>query len=149
MLTYVSDDRLEVSTKAFLQFCLQQRIPAAVPFCRPESCEMDFYRITSLSDLRPGYYGLPEPDRERCALFPVERDDILCLVPGLAFTRDGFRLGFGKGFYDRFLPRFPGISVGLCYEGFVESSLPIDDYDLSVDFLLTENGCTAARRQEA
>ena len=82
-----------------------------------------FYRIPSPEALVPGRFGLWEPDPARCA--PVgEISRGLCLVPGIAFDRAGYRLGYGKGYYDRFLAAHPVETVGLCFGELVLPSLP-------------------------
>jgi 5-formyltetrahydrofolate cyclo-ligase len=57
----------------------------------------------------------------------------------LSFDTKGYRLGFGKGYYDRFLSGFEGTCVGICYENCMRESLPTDKFDICVDHLITEN----------
>ena len=97
---------------------------------------MRFYIISSFDDLSAGAYGIFEP-KEGCkeALFDSET---LCIVPGLSFDKDGYRLGFGKGYYDRFLASFPGKTVGLCYEECVCEKTIRDKFDKSVSALITD-----------
>ena len=64
--------------------------------------------------------------------------DAVCLVPGLTFDPDGNRLGYGKGYYDRFLRDFNGKTVGVCYASFVKWNIPSDKYDVPVQYLLTD-----------
>jgi 5-formyltetrahydrofolate cyclo-ligase len=105
-----------------------------------EGGEMDFRLITDLQkDLLPGRFGILEP-REGCPLFQKEEEGTILVVPALSFDRDGFRLGYGKGYYDRYMTDFSVLSVGLCYESFVEKRLPRGKYDRSVSLLVTEKG---------
>jgi 5-formyltetrahydrofolate cyclo-ligase len=98
---------------------------------------MEFLVIASESDLSPGTFGVAEPDPLRCGpRVPTEKT--FCVVPGLAFDPEGFRLGYGKGYYDRFLAGFPGVSAGICYAGCIRRKLPHGRYDRAVDFLVTE-----------
>ncbi|MBT6325167.1 MAG: 5-formyltetrahydrofolate cyclo-ligase [Bdellovibrionales bacterium] len=64
----------------------------------------------------------------------------ILLIPGIAFSKDGNRLGRGKGFYDRYLSKFTGIKVGLCYEVQIKESLPTEGHDQRVDYIITPNG---------
>ena len=69
-------------------------------------------------------------------------------MPGLAFDPQGFRLGYGKGYYDRFLSGFQGKTVGICYLGCVQWNLPHGYYDRPVDILITERYVRNIRREE-
>lgn len=99
----------------------------------PKVCgdEMRFILISELAQTAPGYRGIPEPIADA----PIACDgDATVLVPGLAFTRDGKRLGYGGGFYDRFLSREPGHpTVALCYGFQLLDNLPADAWDVAVD----------------
>ncbi|MDR3313776.1 MAG: 5-formyltetrahydrofolate cyclo-ligase [Oscillospiraceae bacterium] len=109
----------------------------ALPRCTPdEPGNMAFYFVDSLDDLRPGSFGVPEPDPERHEPLPRPAAG-LCLVPALAFDGEGYRLGYGKGYYDRFLSRFTGSSLGFCFQDFLLAQLPRGFFDLPVDFVLT------------
>ena len=102
------------------------------------SVEMKFYLVSSLDQLREGTFHIREPEPffpEHCAYY----NDI-CIVPALAFDRTGHRIGYGKGYYDRFLSGFHGVTVGFCYTDFVENHLPVNQYDVAVDILITERG---------
>ena len=89
-------------------------------------------------DLQPGTLGIPEPDRRSCPA--VAACDIdLVIVPGLAFTVQGRRIGYGGGFYDRFLSSCPGISCALAFEEQIVKSLPFDPaHDIAVSRIITE-----------
>ena len=64
----------------------------------------------------------------------------VCFVPGLVYDRSGYRLGYGKGFYDRYLSAFTGGKIGVVYSDYVIGSVPRGRYDVTVDILLTEKG---------
>ena len=70
--------------------------------------------------------------------------DILCIVPGLCFDKNGSRIGYGGGYYDRFLKDFCGVVMGLCYDECFLESIPRDEHDISVDLILTETGLKKA-----
>ena len=136
LFTYVSKS-IEVDTIALIKAALANHKRVAVPRCVPDTYDMEFYYITSLDDLRKGTYGVMEPNPLECQ--PVPADAVgLCIVPGLSFDAQGFRLGYGKGYYDRFLAQFRGDTVGICYAGCVQWNLPHGYYDKPVDVLITE-----------
>ena len=91
----------------------------------------------SLDDLKPGTFGVREPDADKSRLYDCTGRPI-CIVPGLSFDRWGYRLGYGKGYYDRFLTRYVGWTVGLCYSECVQYKLPHGRFDKPVDRLITE-----------
>lgn len=137
LLSYVSVPGSEVDTRALLQYALDSDIPVAVPKCTDRPGEMIFCTITSLSGLVTSRYGIDEPDESICPRADISSGGI-CIVPALAFDRRGFRLGYGGGYYDRFLPGFTGMKIGLCYECCLEEILPSDGFDIKADAVITE-----------
>lgn len=98
---------------------------------------MRYHQIDSLDDLEQGSYGVWEPIADRCPRWDTfERS--LCVVPGLCFGEDGSRLGYGGGYYDRFLSNYSGATVGLVYDGAVRPTIPHDKLDRPVEWLVTE-----------
>lgn len=97
--------------------------------------------VTDLEqDISPGKWGIPEPRRDRiCTLPPVEID--LVIVPGVAFDLQGNRLGYGKGYYDRFLPQLREgvLTVGLGFSCQIVEEMETDEYDYKITLLITEN----------
>lgn len=85
-----------------------------------------------------GLYGIPEPAPD-CALDAATIDAVL--VPGLAFSRDGGRLGHGAGYYDRFLPRLreDTLRIGVCYGWQVIEDLPLEPHDVPMTHVVTDN----------
>ncbi len=136
LLAYVSTD-IEVDTHAIIRRALADGKRVAVPRCVPGTRLMEFYLIHSLDELEPGSFGvlepIPNPDR---LLTDFEKG--LCLVPALCYDWKGFRLGYGKGYYDRFLAGFGGHMVGICYSHCIRHSLPHGRYDRPVELLVTE-----------
>ena len=108
----------------------------AFPLCHPEGPFMTFHSVDSLDALTNGSYGIPEPDGISPAVSELE--DAICIVPALAFDENGYRLGYGKGYYDRFLSSFDGVSVGLVFSSLLLCDLPRDEYDEKVDIIITE-----------
>jgi len=128
----------EADTWEILRRTLEAGKKAAFPKAYRDG-KMDFFLIDGKEQLEKGNFGVPEPadglEKFDQSLFSHP----LCLVPALSFDRDGFRIGYGKGYYDRFLAKFSGISAGLEYECLVNESLIRDKrHDKKVDLLVTE-----------
>ena len=129
----------EVDTLRIIEKALDDKKKVAVPRCVPQEVKLDFFEIKALSDLIKGHYGILEPSPELCKkIDPFEYD--LCVVPGLCFDKEGYRLGFGKGYYDRFLEHFKGVKAGLAYSFLIEKYLPRGRYDKRVEIIITEKG---------
>ncbi|MCI6824596.1 MAG: 5-formyltetrahydrofolate cyclo-ligase [Ruminococcus bromii] len=128
---------IECDTSKIIDNALLDNKRVALPKCKNKSGIMDFYFINSKDDLKKGMYSIFEPDSDKCKLV-TDFSHGLCLVPGLCFDFQGYRLGFGKGYYDRFLNDFGGTSVGICYSRYVEKSLPHGIFDKYTDILVTE-----------
>lgn len=112
----------------------------AFPLCGAEN-SMTYHLITDLSQLVPGNYGIFEPTPDLPIFFPSStQQNILCLVPAIVFDLKGYRIGYGKGYYDRYLYDFSGIKAGVGYKDCVVDRLPRGKYDTAVDFLVTEKG---------
>ena len=105
---------------------------------------MDFYRIRSLIDLTEGYKGIPEPEAactERFTRTMWEKDKarVVMLLPGVAFSESGARIGYGKGYYDRYLSHIPCMErISLCYELQMVEAIPADTYDIPMTIIVTE-----------
>ena len=110
----------------------------AFPVSHVEDCTLSFHAVGSLDELTTGAYGIPEPPVSSAPI--TDFSQALCLVPALSFDRDGYRLGYGKGYYDRFLSRFDGVSVGVVYSPCLRDRLPRNGTDLAVDRIFTEKG---------
>ncbi len=120
-----------------LEHLLACDVKLALPRCKAKG-EMEFLSIHSLKELESGSYGILEP---RLSLPRATLSDrTLCLVPGLAFTRMGDRLGQGMGYYDRFLQTTAIYAVGICYQFQILEKLPTVEHDCRMNRVLTENG---------
>lgn len=115
----------------------------AYPRCIPEKSEMFFHYINSLDDLKTGYYSIREPDESAPVFDPTavkSREECVCIIPALVYDKHGFRIGYGKGYYDRYLSHFKGTKAGIIYANCIEDSIVHGRYDLTVDFILSERG---------
>lgn len=136
LLTYVSTE-LEIDTKQLILTALSAGKKVAVPYCIDNTFEMDFYYIKSLDDLEARTFGVLEPKIAMCRKV-TDFSKAVCCVPALAYDCSGYRLGYGKGYYDRFLNHFSGPTIGLIYSSQLVSELPHGRYDKNVDILITE-----------
>lgn len=122
----------EVRTVPMLEQALRDGKRVAVPKVYGE--EMKFLYLDDLSQVAKGYAGIPEPIADE----PVAEDKTaLVLMPGLAFDPQGHRIGYGGGFYDKFLaaePTHP--TVALCYEFQMLPQLETEEFDIPVDLVL-------------
>lgn len=136
ILTFISFGD-EPDTSEILKRAWQDKKITAVPKCMPES-RMSFYIINDMNDCTEGAYGIPEPS-EKCPEADLSGINIICLVPGLAFDRKGGRLGYGGGYYDRFLSSHPNIQTfGYCMEMFITEEVPMEDTDIRLRGLITD-----------
>jgi len=126
----------EVSTEKIFLKALADNKRVAFPVCFDKNGVMNFYYVNDITDLEDGMYGIRAP-KGGCEKF-INRVNSLCIVPGLAFDKKGYRLGYGKGYYDRFLETFNGISIGLCFDEMLEDALPTDNFDKKADYLITD-----------
>jgi len=126
LLCYVST-RTELPTRALLG-SLAERYELAVP--RVQGADMHAVRYTGT--LVDGAYGVPTSLGE-----PVDEIDAV-LTPGLAFDLDGGRVGYGAGYYDRWFAAHPdALAIGLCFDAQVVGSVPIEEHDRGMDWILT------------
>lgn len=128
---------LEIDTRLLIERAIALGKTVAVPRCVPNTRDMDFYVIKSFADLAAGAFGVMEPVPEKCELLHDFTSSV-CIVPALVYDSLGYRLGYGKGYYDRFLSGYKGACVGLAYADWVKESLPHGKFDRKVDIIVTE-----------
>lgn len=127
----------EVHTRFLLGECLARGKQLALPVCDTFTHTMQFYTLRSMDELKTGAYRIPVPpvSAERC----VQPDAAaLMLLPMLAFDAQGYRLGAGGGYYDRYLAIYSPVTMGLCYADCFVPSLPRDIYDCKMQCCVTE-----------
>lgn len=140
----------EVDTRGLIRAAWEEGKRVLLPRVSDGDRELLWHEVAGADGLVPGAYGIPEP---AAGIHPlvgreaVESDDpshLLALVPGFAFDRAGFRLGYGGGYYDRFLAWFPGTSVGLCRGRLLLDDLAAlgcrDWWDRAVGAVATDSG---------
>lgn len=137
LLTYVST-AIEVDTRGLIGTALKDGKAVIVPKCVDGTREMKFYEIHSLDDLEVCTFGVLEPIPDRCREITVF-ENAVCIVPGLAFDLCGYRLGYGGGYYDRFLSAHRELfNIGICYCGCTVNRLEHGRFDVPVNMLITE-----------
>ena len=138
LLSYVAAKDNELDTGPLLRSMLAAGRTVLIPVVRGPD-EMLWSRLESWDDLAPGRFGLLEPraDRLRPCAAPA---GALCVVPGIAFTRGGARIGYGGGYFDRFLAGFEGFTAGLAYEMQLYPDLPAEKHDIPLHAVVTETG---------
>ncbi len=129
VFTYASTE-IEVDTRQLINYCLEKGIPVALPVSG--DTELSFYYIGSTNELISGRFGIDEPPTDNPAYF---NENTLCIVPALCADGSGLRLGYGRGYYDRFLSTFIGKSVILCYSSF-KREVPTEEHDKKADLTI-------------
>ena len=121
----------------------------AFPRCNVEERTMKFHFVTSEDELSPCAYGIREPREDAPVYDPkIETGSAVCYVPGLAFDVYGYRLGYGKGYYDKFMHTFNGCTIGVVYSDFILPTLPKGRFDKHCDVMLTEKGIKAIKKEK-
>ncbi|OGG55895.1 MAG: 5-formyltetrahydrofolate cyclo-ligase [Candidatus Handelsmanbacteria bacterium RIFCSPLOWO2_12_FULL_64_10] len=137
----------EVDTRALIEEALASGKRVAVPVVQKGRRDLRHAEIGALGDLRPeGDWGLHQPPPER--IRPVSPGEIgLVVVPGLAFDSQGNRVGFGAGYYDRFLKAVAAPKVAVAYAFQVLREVPTTEQDAPVDVIVTEEGAQRCRAE--
>lgn len=136
VLVFIST-RIEVDTSPILTTALTDGKIVGAPRCESKENLMDFYRINSRGDLESGAFDILEP-KQGCPMIE-SFSKAICIVPGLAYDINGHRIGFGRGYYDRFLSKFDGISCGVCFDEFIVGDIPVEPTDIPVNMLVTQS----------
>lgn len=123
----------EVSTYYFLRWCEENNKKIYLPKCKDKNGSMDFC-LGNLDDLEQGFFG-KEPKGEE-----AKKDLDVVIVPGVLFDLNKNRVGFGKGFYDRYLENKSSFKIGVLFEKQLSKELiDVNQYDVKMDMLITEN----------
>lgn len=131
LLIYISINS-EVDTIKIINYFLYAK-NIAVPKIIDNN--MYFCYITNLNDLTPGKYNIPEPTNENIV---TDFDNAICIVPGICYDKKNYRVGYGKGYYDRFLSKNKIKTIGLCYKECMIEKIDNDKYDYKIDEVITE-----------
>ncbi|MFD1038488.1 5-formyltetrahydrofolate cyclo-ligase [Virgibacillus byunsanensis] len=129
----------EWNTKIIIEEAWEQGKTVCVPKCDPREKTLTFYKLQSYEQLEVVYYGLLEPKPDEVNKIDKKLIDLL-IVPGLLFDSYGYRIGFGGGYYDRFLIDFPNETVSLFSAEQLMEEVPTEPFDIAVKHLITEKG---------
>ena len=131
ILIYISFNN-EVDTIKIIKYFLDKKL-VAVP--KIENNEMNFYYINNVDELKMGKYHILEPITDKKV---IEFKDTVSLTPGICYSKDGYRIGYGKGYYDKFYKRNNVYSIGLCFKECILEEIPYDPFDQKVNEIITD-----------
>lgn len=131
--------RGEVDLTSLIKGLLSKDCIVAFPVIDAERKSIAPVAVASLRELVPGAFGIPAPPPGGLRLDPEELDAVI--IPGLVFDREGYRVGYGGGYYDRFLPtiREDALRIGVVYHDLLWPKLPREPFDERVDWVVTES----------
>ncbi|MFZ3588148.1 5-formyltetrahydrofolate cyclo-ligase [Bacillus sp. DJP31] len=127
----------EIETREIIERAWQEGKEVAVPKCLPEEKKMVFKRITTFNQLETVYFGLLEPIVSKTKSVDPQKIDLL-IVPGVCFTEKGYRIGYGGGYFDRYLEGYQEQTISLLFECQLLPKLPIESFDVPVQIIITE-----------
>mgnify|MGYP000031203725 FL=1 len=138
-LLYVSGYN-EVQTKNIIKRAYSYNKIVVLPAFDPKTFEMELMKVDKFSqELKPGPRGVPEPKADCCKIVPIDRIDI-AIIPGIAFDEKGGRIGTGRGYYDRLIPKLAITTrkVALTLEEQIIPQVPMESHDKHVDIIITD-----------
>ncbi len=130
----------EMDILAVANEAIKEGKKVAFPHCDTGSSTMTYHIVSSLDELKEGSYGIPEPPSELPVYTPSKDKNDLIIIPAVCFDRHGYRVGYGKGYYDRYLNDFGGTAVGVTFHRLLRSSVPRGRFDKQVSLIITEKG---------
>jgi 5-formyltetrahydrofolate cyclo-ligase len=139
IMLYLSFNK-EVNTYPLARWCLDNNKTVIAPYCIQSKREIVPYKITNLiNDLTKSTFGVMEPNHALLSKVNIEDIDLI-IVPGVVFDENCNRIGFGAGYYDRFLPKrlknTP--AIGIAYDYQIVDKVPTGEYDVPLDFIITQ-----------
>lgn len=139
--------RDEINVNAIALKALEDGKRVAYPRCIPGTNKMNFHFVSSLDELEKGTFGISEPPETNERFSKKSNGCVVCLVPALAYDKYGYRIGYGKGFYDRYLSYFTGSVIGIVYKSLIsDTPLPRGKFDVCANALVTEEGVYSIAR---
>ena len=128
-----ADYNHEVMTKYIIEAAWKDGKEVAVP--KVVGQDMVFYKLTDFAQLEKGYFGIPEPARGEI----VQWEEALMIMPGVAFDRQNHRVGYGGGFYDKYLEKHPDLhTIAVAFELQMYRELPFEEHDIKPEKVITE-----------
>ena len=138
VMVFTSKEK-EVNTRPLIMALFEKGNPVVVPIIVKEDCSLRLSYLRDFSALVPSTFGVPEPIGSE---IPADAHSIgTIILPMLGFDRTGGRIGYGAGYYDRFLSKNPGLwKIGIAFGCQEVESLPVDENDIRMDMIITEDG---------
>ena len=131
-------NKREVDTIPIIESLWKAEKKVVVPKCNAQNRTMQFYKIENFNQLEIVYMDLREPIPELTELVTAEQIDCM-IVPGIVFDKSGYRIGYGGGYYDRYLEHFKGQLISLAFHFQVVESIPKDSHDIPVNLIITNH----------
>ena len=135
------DFRDEVETEPLIRFLWENDVEVVVPVCDLQKKDMQAVVLNSYDELQISAYGIREPLPSAATTIVADPRTIdIMIVPGLAFDREGGRLGYGAGYYDKYFPQtnLQMLKIALAYDEQLISNIPIEEHDVKVDIIVTD-----------
>lgn len=131
--------RDEIDTHEAVRYFIKDNKNVFIPYTEEGKEKMRLTRLKDMEDLVPGHFGILSPKKEDLDFIDHNIIDLV-LVPGLAFDDEGYRIGYGGGFYDKFFADLISKpkKIGYCYSFQLIDKIPHDDYDIPVDMVITD-----------
>ncbi len=136
----------EVDTTSLIQAAWDAGKKVAIPKCVPRTRAMDFRIFTSYDELETVYIDLLEPVVEQTTAISKKQIDLL-IVPGVVYSKEGYRIGFGGGYYDRYMSDYGGQTISLAFYCQLNQNIRIEEHDLPVEMIITENKTIDCQRK--
>ena len=137
----------EINLLPLARIAQKQGKTIAFPRCDTKTNTMAFYVLEEGVRMTHGAYNSPEPPADAPLCVPDAHT--LCILPGLSFDLEGNRLGYGKGYYDRYISTFPGVTMGAVYASMLVRSVPTEAHDVPVRWICTERGMRDTQKNDA
>lgn len=129
----------EIPTLPLIKKAWEEGKTVCIPTCFPKTKEMTFYEYTPATKMTSSYFGLLEPDPLESTVVHKEAIDLI-IVPGVCFDQRGYRIGFGGGYYDRYLADYHGVTIALCLSLQQIKHVPSEAHDIPVSMMVSEKG---------
>lgn len=136
----------EVNTKPLIEAAWKAGKKVAIPKCLPTTKEMDFRIFTSYKELETVYQDLLEPIVEETTAVLKEEIDLL-IVPGVVYSKAGYRIGFGGGYYDRFMTNYVGRTISLAFNEQLNENVFRESHDIPVQTIITDKEVIDCQRK--
>jgi 5-formyltetrahydrofolate cyclo-ligase len=127
----------EVDTTRIIEKAWQENKRVVVPKCYPKMKTMEFRFITSFDQLERVYFGLLEPKVEETEKAHPDQIELM-IVPGIVYDRRGYRIGYGGGYFDRYLTHYKNQTLSLAFSAQIVDTVPTEAHDIAVSALITE-----------